>query len=158
MAHFAGSYFPTGFGVRQTLKKTSLTTPTGAGTTIGSTEGSDKVSLDTAGSTDLGAGLYNVNAVIVQRTASDAATSDVVDPVLTYTNEVGTRTQVAFTVPAATTLNHKTAGAGVEQAYTTLLRVSSGVITVALRDVVTGAKTAGKVDWHVTIEKVGSDA
>lgn len=156
MSHFAGSYFPTGFGVRATLKKSNLTTPTGAGTTIGSTEGTDLLTLSTA-PTDLGAGLYAVSVVIVQRTASDAATTDVLDPVITYTNEVGTRTQVALTVPATTTLNHKSASAGVEQSWTTLLRVSSGNIVVALRDVVTGAKTVGKVDWYVTIEKVGSD-
>jgi hypothetical protein len=141
--------------VRTAFKKASLSTPTATG--IGSTEGADQVTLQLT-PTDLGAGLYNVSVVMVQRTASNAATSDVLKPVLTYTNEVGTRTQVSFTVPTATTFDHKASAPGAEQAWTTLIRAASGPIVIAVSDTVTGAKSAGVIDWYVVIEKVGSDA
>lgn len=155
MSHFAGSYFPTGFGTRAKLAKTSLATPTASA--IGSTEGTDQLTLAIGSASDLGAGLYNITVVIVQRTQSNAATSDVLSPVVSYVNEVGTRTQVALTVPTATTLDHKASAAGSEQAWTSMLRVSSGSIVVALKDTVTGAKSAGAVDWYTIIEKVASD-
>lgn len=152
MSHYAAGYMPAGYGTRAVSKKVGLVTP--LTTQNGSTEGVDQLTLNTASAGDLGPGLYRVTFVVINRVQSDAATSDVLQPLVSYVGDVGTRTQVPLFVPGGGSLNHKTGSVGTEVTWTAVLKVVSGSIVVVLNDTITGAKTVGTVDLHMMIEKV----
>jgi hypothetical protein len=103
----------------------------------------------------VGPGLYRITAYVATSIVSNAGTSDLAEVVVTYTDDVGTKTEVRLdSWEPQHTLEHRSSGG--KECWTGLVRVNTGSnVVVALKHTLSGtAKTAGQVKWSAVIERI----
>ena len=140
---------PAGFA--QAFTKTVAVLINTVATNTGVTEGTDLATF-----TASEAGLFRVSVYAAVNVASDA-TAETVAPVMSFTDAVGAKSNVAV-VSGATqaTMNAKTAGA--QASWLGVCRVTAAAPTIAVKIqnvITTAGRTVGSINWYVTVEKIG---